>query len=316
MSVLGIVAACAAGAFGGAIGASMAKSDFDFDSGGMGYDDSRLIDAIGELNYSVNKINRSMEKISEDLELEVTISLDDYNAYKVHEAAAADLMAVSRLLACAVRKTEIAAMRCSGRASIIDEYRFHSSPPPSAGMLLSCGDQPAVRAVLEMLYVSRLIHESAAQAPKFCETTHWDGNGTSVKLRGAKAEKYLSHKYVILNIQDILPLLRQCSIVVDKRVGHWDEEYFTSVQQPLLEYVADRRNSWDAPRLPSSFAPSPARRVDLKFLHVEGGYTDMYSLDRAWVGKYGDDGDRFRLDMDTLRSMFGSENKLENNNAL
>ena len=316
MSVLGIVAACAAGAFGGALGSSLAKSDFDFDSGGMGYDDSRLIDAIGELNYSVNRINRSLEKISDDLELEVTLSLDDYNAYKVHEAAAADLMAVSRLLAHAVEKTGIAAMRCSGRASIIDEYRYNSCTPPSACELLGYGDPPAVRAILEMLYVSRLIHESVSQAPKFCETTHWDGNGTSVKLRGAKAEKYLSHKYVILNIQDLLPLLQQCSIVVDKRAGSWDEEYFTSVQQPLLEYVADRRNSWDAPRLPSSFAPSPAKRVDLKFLHVDGGYLDMYSPGRLWVGKYGDDGDRFKLDMDTLQSMFGSKNKLENNNIL
>lgn len=314
MSVLGIVAACAAGAFGGAIGASMAKSDFDFDSGGMGYDDSRLIDAIGELKYSVNNLNRSVEKISEDLELEATVSLNDYNAYKVHEAAAADLMAVSRMLAYAVERTGIAAMRCSGMASIMDEYRFHWSHAPSTDKLLRYGDQSAVRAVLEILYVSRLIHESVVQAPKFCETTHWDGKGTSVKLRGAKAEKYLSHKYVILNIQDLLPLLRQCSIVVDNRAGRWDDEYFTPVQHPLLEYVADRRNSWDAPRLPSSFAPSPAKRADLKFLHVEGGCLDMYSPGRVWIGKYGDDGDRFRLDMDTLKSMFGSKNKLENNN--
>lgn len=316
MSVLGIVAACAAGAFGGALGSSLAKSDFDFDYGGMGYDDSRLIDSIGELKYSINKINRAVEKISDDLELEVTLSLDDYNAYKVHEAAADDLMAVSRMLAYAVERTGIAAMRCSGIAGIMDEYRFHWSDAPSADKLLRYGDQSAVRAVLEILYVSRLIHESVAQAPKFCETTHWDGNGTSVKLRGAKAEKYLSHKYVILNIQDLLPLLSQCSIVVGKRAGHWDDEYFIPVQHPLLEYVADSRNSWNAPRLPSPFAPSPAKRVDLKFLHVDGGYLGTDGPGRSWVGKYGDDGDMFKLDMDTLQSMFGSKNKLENNNIL
>lgn len=313
MSVLGIVAACAAGAFGGAIGASMAKSDFDFDSGSMGYDDSRLIDAIGELNYSVNKINRAVEKISEDLELEVTLSLDDYNAYKVHEAAAADLMAVSRLLAYAVDKTEIAAMHCSGNASIVDMYRAYSVSTPPVDKLLRYGDQQAVSAVLEMLYVSRLIHESVAQAPKFCETTHWDGNGTSVKLRGAKAEKYLSHKYVILNIQDLLPLLRQCSVVYDERNWPCDDEYFTAVQCPLLKYMSD---TWDAPKLPASFAPSPAKRVDLKFLHVDGIDKSIDYDGRLWIGKYGDDGDKFRLDMDTMQSMFGSKNKLENNNIL
>lgn len=313
MSVLGIVAACAAGAFGGAIGASMAKSDFDFDSGSMGYDDSRLLYAIGELNYSVNRINRAVEKISEDLELEVTLSLDDYNAYKVHEAAAADLMAVSRMLAYAVEKTEIAAMRCSGEASVVDMYSAYSVSIPPADKLLRYGDQQAVRAVLELLYVSRLIHESVAQAPKFCETTHWDGNGTSVKLRGAKAEKYLSHKYVILNIQDLLPLLQQCSVVYDERNWPCDDEYFTPVQCPLLEYIPD---TWDAPKLPASFAPSPAKRVDLKFLHVGGGYRSVDYEGRRWFGKYGDDGDKFMLDTDTLQSMFGSKNKLENNNIL